>query len=135
MIQLVAGLELPLTVGVIKGLGADSPELVSAIRVLRTKQGDITALTDEQVQKKYNGSLTPGRIKTAFWPGVPTFHFLRTCYAKFCDLLFDHSMTYNYPTRCFLEDDADASKCSRFKVSSRMRQWPWAYVCTLSSRT
>eukprot|EP00966_Prymnesium_polylepis_P302266 6983714-Prymnesium_polylepis.1 len=74
----------------------DPKVFVAAMQVLRAKQGDkISALTDEQVQKKYNGGLTPKRIESAFWPGIPKFHFLRTCYAKFCDLLFHHTMTYN----------------------------------------
>jgi hypothetical protein len=74
---------------------ADPKVFLSALYVLRAKQGDISALTDEQVQKKYNGGLTPTRIEMAFWPGIPKLHFLRTCYAKFCDLLFDHTMSYN----------------------------------------
>ena len=73
----------------------DPKVFVAAMQVLRAKQGDISALSDEEVQKKYNGSLTPKRIEMAFWPGIPKFHFLRTCYAKFCDLLFTHTMTYN----------------------------------------
>lgn len=74
----------------------DPTLFVSAMQVLRAKQGDISNLSNEQVQDKYNGSLTPKRIEAAFWPGIPKFHFLRTCYAKFVDHCFDHTMTYNY---------------------------------------
>ena len=69
---------------------------MSAMQVLRAKQGDISNLSNEQVQDKYNGSLTPKRINVAFWKGIPKLHFLRTSYAKFVDHLFDHTMTYNY---------------------------------------
>lgn len=74
----------------------DPKSFVRAIQVLRAKQGDISHLSNEQVQKKYNGSLTPKRLDVAFWPGIPKFHFLRACYAKFVDHCFDHTMTYNY---------------------------------------
>jgi hypothetical protein len=74
----------------------DPKVFASAMRVLRAKQGDVSHLSNEQIQDKYNGSLTPKRITIAFWPGIPKFHFLRTCYAKFCDLLFAHTMTYNF---------------------------------------
>ena len=67
---------------------------VRAMAVLCQKQGDVTHLTNEQVNDKYNGNLTPARIAT-FMPGIPKFHFLRTLYSKFVDHCFDHTKTYN----------------------------------------
>jgi hypothetical protein len=72
---------------------ADS--FLSALAVLREKQGDVSALDEEQIQDRYGGHFTHPLMQRTM-PGVPKFHALRSMYARYVEHCYIHDHTYNY---------------------------------------